>query len=228
LLVRANKDVTIETDISVAAVASSAVVPEGFPPRLFPDRMWPQGRLAIFGNGRAELTVIAEHRNAAGERLLGHGFEDWSIEGGTLSELADYEWSEQALRRIVTLSEDTATISIGRGQALELDQVAPGSTAAIALLHDGERIDPGGTLHLPLGTSDLHVLAFTADGRYILGGGENNQLAATESDRPADPVSTYLPRRLISIASGTHRTTELSVVFDGVRGDFLVEFGDPR
>lgn len=182
-------------------------------------RIGPERPLAIFDGDR--LGVIAEHRGATGERLLGHGFETWSITGAALAEpvtaeLSHFEHADLALARLI------ATTGVGRvvvdagGEPLELDVVAAGSTARLAVID----LRYGGslaTIALRLSSMDalLDVEAFTADGAFLSSGPRDLRVAS--ANRSIASANLVGGRRGIRVIANARGTTTVSIEFDGAR-----------
>lgn len=207
----------VEVPVAVAARASTTVAPRFLlPDGLYDDRDWPGGGLAVYTDSWTLL--LAEHRTADGARLLGHGFEDWALVGvsAELEAPADSLTGDPALARWLRAGPAATAVEIrAGGTELALDIVAPGAATTLALLHDGRRIDAGDTLDLVAGlTASLHALAFTASGRYIVGG-IDGQLTARATGAATGDVDVRMPERTFRLRVEETGTGELTITLDG-------------
>ena len=212
----------VEHWLETAAVASTDVVADRTIGGLH--HVYPPGRKQMYAG--STLRVFAEHRDARGSRLLGHGFEAWTISGGTLVEPeATFETTlDTALVRDVTATDPAlVTVSAGpRSTALELEVVPAGSAATLELRYKMTSVRFGEVSLMSSELVSVPVNVYSADGRYIHG----TPIGGTLTVEVADPtVVSVVPDdrsrglRFEGLAPGT---TELAVHFDGATARFTV------
>ena len=189
----------MERRLRVAAVAATAiVVPE-----------LPDGTSDFALLAGSTLGVYAEHRDAAGDLLLGDGLDAWRATGGTVVEdrRADPAFEDDLGRAIIATDPAQLVISAGPGSTLAVDVAPLGSTRELVLVEQA-------TNHIALGANELRaveVRAFDPQHRLLIGG-------APLTLEVADPtLVTATPHgRSISL-EGRHAVgdTEVIVHFDG-------------
>ncbi|MDB4961441.1 MAG: hypothetical protein JWP01_1440 [Myxococcales bacterium] len=213
--------------IRTAVLATTEVVPDRSIEGL--QRVDPPGRKQMFEG--STLRVVAEHRDAAGLRLLGHGFEAWTISGGTLVEPvtdADSDLDAALVRDVVASGGPLITVGArAGGTPLELEVVPAGSTATLEL-ENGFTIVRGGELAVAAGARFyVPVHAFSADGRFIHGLPPGGVLTATVTDATVMMVVADTAQRTLRMQGVAPGTTELTVAFDGASATFSVRVTEP-
>jgi hypothetical protein len=201
------------TWVAVGALATTRVTLAGAPSR--------SPRIALYRGGA--LHVVAEHLDATGARLLGHGFEAWEITGGELREVPPAQLTlVPSLERIVVSGDAPAISVLARpgSTPLDIDVMPPGSTARLAIEvtdANGARIllPPGRGIGLARDASTTATITpFTADDRAILGRPAVDRLA-TSSTAPAIATAEIDPAGAIRIVAKSAGETEISIRLDG-------------
>lgn len=205
---RGESEHVVELEIRVAAIASTRIAARSsLLSDAFPDAAYPAGKLALFSG--TTLHLHADHRDSTGQHLLGHGVESWTSEGGQLLVPPRDNGFDPGLDRdLLAGPPGVVRVSADELGALEIDVVAPGATASLALTTSRLRVAPNEM-------SGTHVLAMTADGTPIVGPAPD--FAVTSSDPHVLRIEDIDPAdhafRFVGQASGTATVT---ITFDGV------------
>jgi len=216
----ADSEYPFEVGIMGVALATTEVIPDrsitGF------QRVYPPGPKQMFTG--STLRVIAAHRSASGQRLLGHGFEDWTVTGGTVVATDPDQGAYTTLvRDVIAGTDPQISISARPGSTpLELDVLPAGSTRILELatktggLRFGELVFRAGQyLSIP-------VSAFSADGRFIHGHPPGVGLGATLADETLASITVNDAERSLRIMALCPGRTDLDVTFDGVTTRFTL------
>ena len=142
-----------------AAIASTTIVVDDVPAGA--------GDFAVLAG--STLQIHAEHRDAAGELLLGGGLDAWGVAGGTLVPDARFDpiVDDGLGRALVAPTAGTIAVSAGPGSTLALDVVPAGSTRLLV-------VDTAPTGTLAMSSNELvgaELRAFDAQHRVLIGGG---------------------------------------------------------
>lgn len=222
LCVTIDGDTVLERWIETAAVASTSVVADRNIEGLH--HVYPPGRKQMYAG--STLRVFAEHRDAGGSRLLGHGFEAWTINGGTLAEpmAAPGATLDTALVRDLTATGPSlVTVSAGpRSTPLELDVVAAGSAATLELRYKTSRVRFGEVSLISNELVSVPVNVYSADGRYIHGTPTGGALTVEVADPSVVSIVPDDSRRALRFEGLAPGTTGLAVHFDGATAHFTV------
>lgn len=209
-----------ERPISVAPAATTTVVPYEFelPSVYMPARLYAGGRMAMFLGG--SLVVVAQHRASDGQRLLGHGLEQWTLSGpGELAEGAPSDdLSDSALVRWIRPTDlGEVTVSAG-GVDLVLEVLPPRSTARLELERFGFAVSSLDLMASEVASVD--VLAFASDGLYIQGG----TVSVSVTDSSIVEVSAG-DRGYVNLRGHRSGTANVTIELDGVTTQFQVTVG---
>lgn len=203
----------LTTVLRFEPVASTSVAPGGLP-AVVVDR----SHIAMVHGARVGL--LAVHRSATGERLLGQGLETWEVVGGGGAFVEPTQDAGSLVRVITASTTGPLTIRAGAGPALEIEVVPTLSTRTLELVTAGRRIAPGTLLRVH---RDFwaDALPFTASGRYLFG---DATLTATLADPSlAEVVATTARSRRVQLRAIAAGVTELAVTFDGHTVHYPVE-----
>lgn len=208
----------IDSWLTTAAIASTIVVPDRSIHGL--SQSYPPGRKLMFAGSTLRLT--AEHRDTAGDRLLGHGREQWSVTGGTLVEPAAALFYDTALaRHLVAGNGPLVTVqATPTGTPYELEVVPAGSTQVLELEYTFGAKRYG---ELPLRANEYLTVplnAYAADGRFIAGLPPGVVPTVTVGDTSI--VEVYADGRQLRFYGGSPGRTQLTVAFDGATAQFDV------
>jgi hypothetical protein len=190
------------------------------------------------------FTVIADHRDAGNNRLLGHGLEQWSVSGGTLApvsatpfEFSGYSGSDAAQLvfldtarvRSVTAGSGPRLVVHARGDSppFEADVAPAGSTARLELAVGDQRFTDDGELTMwagtPSGDVRAYVMPLSQDDRLILGSPRDSNLEATVDDPDVVLASVLDDERAVTLVAQRPGRATLEITFDGVTRRLHIE-----
>ena len=148
-----------------------------------PDALWSEGLVLLPG---APVRVFVETRSEGGEVLTGFGAADWQLVQGSPATLSREGGDSATLR---AMSDTTGVVELRFGEwdsmAFEVlgddavERVGVYSQTGDVLSQDGQPLTlESGRTHL------MHVTAFTADGRYVIGAGPEAIQPGTDEAAP--------------------------------------------
>jgi hypothetical protein len=208
----------LDSWFTAAAIASTVVVPDRSIQGL--SQTYPPGRKLMFAGSTLRLT--AEHRDAAGARLLGHGREQWSVTGGTLVEPSPLYSLDTALARDVVAGTGPllSVQASATGTPYELEVVPAGSTKVLELEY---KLGAKRYGELSLGADEFvsaPLNAYAADGRFIAGLPPGVVPVVTVGDTSV--VHVYADGRQLRFYGQGAGRTQLTIELDGARAQFDV------
>jgi hypothetical protein len=169
----------------------------------------------------AMLRVVAFHRDTKGRPVLGHGVEDWAIDGGSfrgaaLSPLDQLEGDRYLLDPELTrdvIADGGPEIRVtARGATLVLRAMPAGSAATLAL----EGVDPGEELRFGArGELRLRLDVYDRDGSYIHGVPTSTGPELEVGDPEVLSAAAITGRRAVFLKARRAGTTTLAIRFDG-------------
>lgn len=208
-----------ERAFSVAAVASTTILPQRVPVAAFPARRLPGERLAVFEG--EELLLTAHHRDVDGSPVLGHAADTWTGDNVQLVELDEDNSSvDRALLRLVRpIGPGPAQVRLGTA-TLPLDVVPARTTVRLELVRDyDDSATPLTELRIVAGHYvRVIVLAYAEDGRFIYGGPPYIPLGVTSSDPGVIALDERQPARsdrAVAFRTDAVGAATLTFSFDG-------------
>jgi hypothetical protein len=206
---------TFEFPISIAAIATTTVAPYEWelPSVTRRERLFAGNRMAAFVGD--SLAVVAQHRAANGQRLLGHGFEHWSITGpGELIELSGdvaVNTDVALIRRVHATSAGQLAIDVG-GAPFVVDVVPPRSTARLELGQTSVGI-------MVNEMTSVAVAPFTADDHYIHGG----TITVTIDDPSVASADVSGSRNAVQLVGLKQGSTTATITVDGTSATLPID-----
>lgn len=175
--------------VDVAPIADATIRLEPWPDFApLPPSLWADGA-AILAGESMEARGFAN--GSDGERLTGFGGIDWQLDGGGELEFAADRRSDSIL--ITAPAEPGSTLelipSVGETQRAQVIEEWEVSSLRLAQLTDGDPrlLDDGGSLNVVSGEAlVLQLVAYTTDGLYVIGAGED--IATIEIDAALDGI----------------------------------------
>jgi hypothetical protein len=210
VLIFGDSRLRFDRDVRVADVATTSIAPTLYPAALTasPDH------LAAFAGSAIELAVT--YRDATGEPMLGHGFENWATTGGTLvAAFGDDLFADPTLFRTLQLGDEPVVVTANDVQ-LAIDALPAHSTATLGLGTDQVLAD--GSAIVVTNNALFDLIAMTSDHVPVLGASPVGPPQVTVDDPRVVTFDVY--EQEIQATTHAAGTTTLHVSFDGVTSTF--------
>ncbi len=201
-------------DVEVAEIHSGAVKLLPWDPAVsLPEDLWAEGAALLPG---APVRVFVELRDANGGLLTGAGAAQWQITRGNPA-MVHSEQGDFATLRAMTDVTGAVDVRYGEWASVRLEVVQPEAVAQVGLYSQSQDVgaNAGESLALDVSRSHLmHVTAFTADGRYIIGAGTD------PVDPDADAAAPFTVT-LDAAAAGEEDSEDLARILSNGRAFYL-------
>ena len=178
-----------------------------------PEELWREGAVLLPG---APVRVFVELRNADGQILTGSGAANWQVTQGNPATVS-VESGDYATLRAMPDVTGAVDVRYGEWATARLEVVQPEAITQVGLYSQSQDTgaNAGESLTLDANASHLmHVTAFTADGRYVIGAG-------TEPVDPDADAAAPFAVTLDAAAATEEESQELARILANGRAFYL-------